>query len=111
MDKPGPSSESKTYRVRGIPPVNCDRKRAEQLLREALGPECEAHVHSLASEPPGVPGDPLVATVTFARTPALLKTEGTSWTLPGSESAVSIDRHFLGITPLNPVDHAKHTTV
>ena len=110
MDQPAarPGGSIKTYRVRGIPSEYNSRDAVAQLLRETLEDDaCGPTIQSLSSEPTSYHGK-LVVTVTFAKPPEPVRSGGSSLTPRGS--SLSIDTHFLGITPLNPVDNDKHMT-
>ena len=110
MDEHSRPVVPKTYRVRGIPPNRDTAHRVQELLCSGLGSNCGAQVYSLASDPSS-PQPDLVATVTFQRTPVLLRNGGDRWVLPGSNEKIIIDTHFRGFTPLNDVSSGQEVPI
>ncbi|KAI0466703.1 hypothetical protein F4859DRAFT_496404 [Xylaria cf. heliscus] len=103
-----------TFRLRRCP-VDADAKICAELLSAAFAdiePE-GVHIQSLATNlDPWERPRTKVATLTFRTTPSLLteQHDRSEWVLPvdGLEEPLILDTHFLGLTPLNDVDHETH---
>ena len=105
------------FRLRGLPSTVETRDDVAELLSEALGdvPAANIRVFSLATtlnvwESPRSK----VATVMFDVAPSIVRRDSTErqWLVPtrsSDEPDLLLDIDFLGMTPLNEVDHARHT--
>ncbi|KAI9767398.1 MAG: hypothetical protein M1839_004517 [Geoglossum umbratile] len=104
----------KTYRVQGIP-SELTKDQSRELLREVLGANDELEVCSLGPNPYSTQRNTSqVATITLGQVPKSLQDGRDQWTFriqanspPNGEngtSSIKIDTHFLGFTPVNPVN-------
>jgi hypothetical protein len=106
--------KQKVYRLSNIP-SDADRYKVIQLLVQALGDISydSIKIFSLAFSLDHLNESPLkTATLTFKKVPDIIgsETEKSQWRfeLPGLSSALLLDSHFLGFTPLNDVSGPQH---
>lgn len=103
----------RTYRVRQLP-SHVSKESLRTLLVnscEALGPEDDIVVYSLASSlVPFETSRTKTATIIFKSLPSIFDNDETEWTLVTRDSQpnITIDVHFLGFTALNDVDSDFH---
>ncbi|KAI3318364.1 hypothetical protein HD806DRAFT_512072 [Xylariaceae sp. AK1471] len=105
------SDKQRTFRLRRCPP-DADAKTCSELLSLAFSdiqPE-RVHIRSLAANlNPWERPRTKVATLTFHTIPTSLteQDDRNEWVLPieGLDEPLILDTHFLGLTPLNDVEH------
>ncbi|KAI1321681.1 hypothetical protein F5Y16DRAFT_416784 [Xylariaceae sp. FL0255] len=104
----------RVFRLRGLP-LNINREDVASLVSQCLGdmqPQ-NIHVYSLATSLL-FGGKPLsmMATVMFDTMPARLQNYQIEyeWEISSqnSEWSLTLDHHFMGMTPLNDLDHLSH---
>jgi hypothetical protein len=101
------------FRLQGIPGATNDFSGVANLLSSNLGqcPIKSIHVFSLASSlyPYNSPR-PKVATLKFTTAPSCIndRPDADQWTISCASGTLILDTHFLGMTPLNDVDHSVH---
>jgi hypothetical protein len=104
------------FRVDGLPNSTDSREDVATLLSQKLGDVTadSIHVFSLATTLYSWESSkPKVATVMFARPPGLLQSvDGDRWEIPSTnpDEHLILDTHFMGMTPLNDVDAARHVS-
>ncbi|KAI1451810.1 hypothetical protein F4805DRAFT_463413 [Annulohypoxylon moriforme] len=107
------SPKPKVYRLRGCP-IHLDKSRTAELLSRELGDVAPTDIviQSLATNlDPWARPPTKVGTLMFRKLPALVREENGNdeWILPvvGLEKVLILDTHFMGMTPLNEVEHEK----
>ncbi|KAL1622376.1 hypothetical protein SLS54_004940 [Diplodia seriata] len=101
-----------TFRLQAIP-AHLDKAGVHDLLRQRLGDNVKARVHSLACSPES-PREK-TATLQFLELPELLLRDGESdkdeWALnlPDELEGPVLDNHFRGMKPLHSSDDSKCT--
>ena len=107
---------NKTYRVKGIPATFTkeDSRIFLGSILEELNEDSELTVHSLGADPYSSERNTFqIATVTFQQVPRCMQDGKDQWTLSTTNSrvpndttvvsSITVDSHFSGFTPLNPV--------